>query len=307
MKQIKTFSDLTEFLANSERKKLAVANALDAHTLEAVMMSVEAGFVDAYLVGKAEKVAELLKREFGEKAEQYKQFLHIVDCEDDAKIATEKAVLMVRNGECELLMKGLVNTDVILRAVLNKETGIHTPGNVLTFNSCFDISMYHKLIFMTDPAVIPEPTKEQRIMMIKYCIETARKFGVEKPKIALIHATEVANPKIRFMQDYTDIMELYRNGEFGDVIMDGPVDIFLAIDKERGEIKKIDTPILGDADILIFPEFSSANVFYKTAQTFANASMAGLLYGANSPVIITSRSDSTETKFYSICMASVLV
>ena len=307
MKQIKTFSDLTEFLANSERKKLAVANALDAHTLEAVMMSIEAGFIDAYLVGKKEKVAELLKQEFGEKTEQYKQFLHIIDCEDDALLATEKAVFMVRNGECDMLMKGLVNTDVILRAVLNKEKGIHTVGKVLTFNSCFDIPMYHKLIFMTDPAVIPEPTKEQRIMMIKYCIETARKFGVEKPKIALIHATEVANPKIRFMQDYTDIMELYRNGEFGNVIMDGPVDIFLAIDKERGEIKKIDTPILGDSDILIFPDFDSANVFYKTAQTFGNASMAGLLYGANSPVIITSRSDSTETKFYSISMACVLV
>jgi len=88
--------------------------------------------------------------------------------------------------------------------------------------------------------------------------------------------------------------------------MDGPVDIFLAIDKERGEVKKIQTPILGDSDILIFPDFDSANVFYKTAQTFANALMAGMIYGANSPVIITSRSDSTETKFYSICMACLL-
>ena len=203
-------------------------------------------------------------------------------------------------------MKGLVNTDVILRAVLNKENGIHTPGNVLAFNSCFDIPMYHKLVFMTDPAIIPEPTKEQRVAMIKYSIETAHKFGVAKPKIALIHATEIANPKIRFMQDYLDIMEMYRNGEFGDVVMDGPIDIFLAIDKERGAIKRVDTPVLGDADILIFPDFQSANVFYKTAQTFGNASMAGLVYGADSPVVITSRSDSTDTKFYSICMACVL-
>ena len=102
MEQIKTFSDLTEFLANSERKKLAVANALDAHTLEAVMRSVEAGFIDACLVGKKEKVAELLKREFGKKVEQYSRFLNIVDCEDDARIATEKAVLMVRNGAGEV-------------------------------------------------------------------------------------------------------------------------------------------------------------------------------------------------------------
>ena len=86
----------------------------------------------------------------------------------------------------------------------------------------------------TDPAIIPEPTKEQRVAMIKYSIETARKFGVAKPKIALIHTTKIANPKIRFMEDYLDIMEMYRNGEFGDVVMDGPIDIFLAIDKERG-------------------------------------------------------------------------
>jgi len=307
MKPIKNFKELEEHLTNQgKRKRLAVANALDAHSLEAVMMSIEAGFIDACLVGKKDLVAEMLQKEFGSKVKKYEQFLHIVDCENDAKIASEKAVLMVRNGECDMLMKGLVNTDVILRAVLNKENGIHTPGRVVTFNSCFDIPMYHKLIFMTDPAVIPEPTKEQRIMMIKYCIETAHKFGVVKPKIALIHATEVANTKIRFMQDYLDIMEMYRNGEFGDVIMDGPVDIFLAIDEERGKIKNIPTPILGDADVLIFSDFISGNVFYKTAQTFGNAEMAGLLYGANSPVVITSRSDSTKTKYYSLCMACVL-
>ena len=307
MDAIKNFEELKNHLKSAgKRKHLALANALDSHSLEAVMMSVEEGFIDAYLVGKKEEVARLLEQEFGEKVKKYGDYLHIVDCRGDAAEATTQATLMVRRGECDMLMKGLVNTDVILRAVLNKENGIHTPGNVLAFNSCFDIPMYHKLVFMTDPANIPEPTKEQRVAMIKYSIETARKFGVAKPKIALIHATEIANPKIRFMQDYLDIMEMYRNGEFGDVVMDGPIDIFLAIDKERGAIKRVDTPVLGDADILIFPDFQSANVFYKTAQTFGNASMAGLVYGADSPVVITSRSDSTDTKFYSICMACVL-
>ncbi|MDR3327901.1 MAG: phosphate butyryltransferase [Prevotellaceae bacterium] len=307
MEAIKNFEELKIHLGNQDkRKKLAVANALDSHSLEAVVMAVEAGFIDAYLVGKRSGVEEILNREFPSKLPDIEPFLHIVDVEG-AKEAAEAAVAMVRNGKCDLLMKGLVNTDVILRAILDKEKGIHSVGNVLTFTSCFDIPSYHKMIFMSDPAVIPEPTKEQRIMMIKYCIETAQKFGVSRPKIALIHSTEVANPKIRFMQDYLDIMELYRHGEFGDVIMDGPIDIFLAIDKERGEIKKIQTPVLGDSDILIFPDFSSANVFYKTAQTLGNAENAGLLYGANSPVVLTSRSDSTETKFYSICMACALV
>ncbi|MDR0830526.1 MAG: phosphate butyryltransferase, partial [Prevotellaceae bacterium] len=268
---------------------------------------------EAFLVGKKTDIEQILTKEFGTKLNSISQYLHIVDIEggkeavDTAREAAHKAVEMVRTGVCEVLMKGLVNTDVILRAILNKETGIHTSGTVLAFTSCFDIPAYHKLIFMTDPAVIPEPNKEQRIAMINYCIETAKKFGVNKPKIALLHATEVPNPKIRFMNDYLDIMEHYHHGEFGDVIMDGPIDLFLAIDKKRGEIKNIPTPVLGDSDILIFPDFTSANVFYKTVQTFGNADNAGLLYGANAPVVLTSRSDSTETKFYSICMACVLV
>jgi phosphate butyryltransferase len=306
MEAIKNFEELKIHLGNQGRKKLALANALDSHSLEAVITAVEAGFVDAYLVGKKSDIEEILRQEFGTTFAQISQYLHIINIDGQAKEAAEKAVSMVRNQECEVLMKGLVNTDVILRAILDKEKGIHTVGNVLTFTSCFDLPLYHKMIFMADPAVIPEPTKEQRIMMIKYCIETAQKFGVSKPNIALIHATEVANPKIRFMQDYIDIMKLYHRGEFGNVIMDGPIDIFLAIDKKRGEIKKINTPVLGNSDILIFPDFTSANVFYKTAQTFGNAQNAGLLYGANSPVVLTSRSDSTDTKFYSICMACIL-
>ena len=113
--------------------------------------------------------------------------------------------------------------------------------------------------------------------MIKYVTETAHKFGIARPKIALIHATEKANPKIQYMQDYLDIMDKWRMGEFGDVIMDGPLDIFLALDPERGSIKKVPSPIHGDADILVFPNFECANTFYKGLMVFAKAEMAGLL------------------------------
>ena len=108
------------------------------------------------------------------------------------------------------------------------------------------------------------------------------------------------------MQDYLDILDMWRDGYFGDVIMDGPVDIFLALDKERGAIKNVPTPILGDADILIFPDFQTANAFYKGLATFAHAEMAGLLQGPEKPVVLTSRSESVYSKFCSICMACIL-
>ena len=134
----------------------------------------------------------------------------------------------------------------------------------------------------------------------------ARKFGIERPKVALIHATEKANPKIHYMQDYLDVMQCWRQGEFGDVIMDGPMDVFLALDRERGSIKHVPTPVLGDADVLIFPSFESANSFYKGLMIFAGAEMGGLLQGTSKPVVLTSRSESIQSKFYSIAMGCVL-
>jgi len=302
MESISSFAELTEHLRSvNSRKRLAVANAVDAHTLDAVLRAVDMGIVEAYLIGD---VASIESPHLFEKA--LSPFIHIIDI-PEVQLATLEAVRMVKSGEADILMKGLVNTDVLLRAILDKEKGLLPPGKVLTFNAAMEIPTYHKLIFFSDPVVIPSPDLVQRTAMIKYSIEMAKKFGIPKPKIALIHATEVANPKIRYMQDYLDIMQMWRNGEFGDVIMDGPLDIFLALDKERGAIKNVPTPVLGDADILIFPNFECANCFYKGLSLFAGAEMGGLLQGTTKPVVLTSRSESIDSKFYSIAMACVIV
>jgi len=302
MESISSFAELTEHLRSvNSRKRLAVANAVDSHTLDAVLRAVDMGIVEAYLIGD---VASIESPHLFEKA--LSPFIHIIDI-PEVQLATLEAVRMVKSGEADILMKGLVNTDVLLRAILDKEKGLLPPGKVLTFNAAMEIPTYHKLIFFSDPVVIPSPDLVQRTAMIKYSIEMAKKFGIPKPKIALIHATEVANPKIRYMQDYLDIMQMWRNGEFGDVIMDGPLDIFLALDKERGAIKNVPTPVLGDADILIFPNFECANCFYKGLSLFAGAEMGGLLQGTTKPVVLTSRSESIDSKFYSIAMACVIV
>lgn len=301
MESISSFADLTAHLASVNcRKRMAVANAVDSHTLDAVLRAVNSGIIEAFLIGD---VASIESPELFE--QNPSPYIHIIDI-PEVQLATLEAVRMVKSGEADILMKGLVNTDVLLRAILDKEKGILPAGKVLTYNAAMEVPGYHKLIFFSDPVVIPSPSLVQRIAMIKYAVATAYKFGIKHPKVALIHATEVANPKIHYMQDYLDIMQMWRDGEFGDVIMDGPLDIFLALDTERGSIKNVPTPVLGDADILIFPNFECANTFYKGLSLFAGAEMGGLLQGTDKPVVLTSRSESVDSKFYSIAMACVL-
>ena len=301
MQPIASFKELTSHLAELQhRKRMAVANAVDSHTLDAVINAVNAGIVEAYLVGDVAEIESYLLEQ-----PEISSHIHIID-KPEASEATLEAVRMVKDGECDILMKGLVNTDVILRAILDKQKGLLPPGNVLTYNAALEIPGYHKLLFFSAPAVIPYPTLEQRKAMIKYAINSCYKFGLVKPKVALIHATEVANPKIQFMQDYLDIMQMWRAGEFGDVIIDGPLDIFLALDAERGGIKKVPSPLLGDADVLIFPDFAAANVFYKGVALFANAQMGGILQGTSKPCVLTSRSETALSKFYSIAVACIL-
>lgn len=301
MTSISSFAQLTTHLQSvNSRKRMAIANAVDTHTLEAVFMAVEAGIIEAFLIGDVAAIESPYLFEHS-----LLSYIHVIDI-PDVLLATLEAVRMVKSGEADILMKGLVNTDVLLRAILDKEKGLLPAGNVLTYNAALEIPKYHKLLFFSDPVVIPSPNLVQRTAMIKYAIASAYKFGISKPKVALIHATEVANPKIHYMQDYLDIMQMWRNGEFGNVILDGPLDIFLALDKERGSIKNVPTPILGDADILIFPNFECANTFYKGLSLFAGAQMGGLLQGTEKPVVLTSRSESVESKFYSIAMACIL-
>ncbi|HEY6913797.1 MAG TPA: phosphate acyltransferase, partial [Paludibacter sp.] len=228
MESISSFAELTAHLKSVNcRKRMAVANAVDSHTLDAVLRAVDMGIVEAFLIGD---VASIESPELFD--HNPSPFIHIIDVPEVHEAAKE-AVRMVKSGEADILMKGLVNTDVLLRAILDKEKGILKPGTVMTYNSVMEVPKYHKLIIFSDPVVIPSPNLVQRTAMIKYAINTANKFGIKKPKVALIHATEVANPKIHYMQDYLDIMQMWRNGEFGDVIMDGPLDIFLALDVEK--------------------------------------------------------------------------
>ena len=220
--------------------------------------------------------------------------------------AAREAVALVRNGEADVLMKGLIGTDQLLRAVLNKETGVLPQGHVLTHIAAAEIPAYQKLLFFTDAAVIPYPTHEQRIEQVRYIVDLCHKMGIEEPRIALNHCTEKPNEKyFPFTLGYRDIIEMGKQGEFGPCIIDGPLDLKTSISPESLRIKGIDSPIGGQADAVVFPDIEAGNVFYK-AVTFFHGETAGMLVGPTVPVVLPSRADSKACKFNSLALASMM-
>ncbi len=278
MKTIHNFEELRERLRQGEPCRVAAIEATDSHSSEAVETAVREGWA---------KVTNLTT--------------------GDPQRSADEAVQMVRNGEADVIMKGIINTDVLLRAVLNKEHGLLPKGNVLTHLSAIYLPMLGRIILMGDPAVIPYPTLEQREAMIRYTVKLAAAYGIEKPRIALIHCTEKVSEKFPLTLDYVQLIEKSKRGEFGKAIVDGPTDLKCAICKESADIKGIVSPLEGRADMLMMPDIEAGNVFYKTLTAFTDAQLAVGLMGATCPISLTSRSDSMETKLNSLAMACLQV
>ena len=297
MKPIKNFNQLTAHLKTlNQSKRIAVVCANDANTEYAIARALEEGIAEFLMIGDS---AILEKYQTLKKYPQYVKMIHIEDSDEAAR----EAVRIVREGGADILMKGIINTDNLLRAILDKEKGLLPPGKVLTHLSVMQIPTYDKLLFFSDAAVIPRPTLQQRIEMIWYAINVCHDFGIEQPKVSLIHCTEKVSAKFPHSLDYVNIVELCEAGEFGNTIIDGPLDVRTSCEPASGNIKGIVSPINGEADVLIFPNIESANAFYKSVSLFANADMAGLLQGPICPVVLPSRSDSGLSKYYSMAMA----
>jgi phosphate butyryltransferase len=190
--------------------------------------------------------------------------------------------------------------------VLNKETGILPKGNVLTHLTCAQIAGYDKLIYCTDVAVIPHPTAEQREQQLRYVLQLARSMGVEEPRVGLINCTEKVNEKhFPFTVEYKQLIEKAVAGEFGRCIVDGPLDLKTCFSPAALHKKGIESPLEGHADAIIFPDIQAGNVFYKTITCFCQAQTAGILSGPQVPVVLPSRGDSPENKFYSLALAAL--
>lgn len=297
MKTIQNFNELTNHLKGlPRRKRIVVVNAAESHTEFAIERALEEGIAEFILIGDT-RTAKCFP--CVSKYAPYVELIH-TDTPDEA---AAQAVSIIREGGADIMMKGLINTDNLLRAVLDKEKGLLPKGRILTHLAAMEIPSYHKLLFFSDAAVIPRPTLQQRIEMIWYAIHACRSFGIEQPRISLIHCTEKVSAKFPHSLDYVNIVELAEAGEFGNVIIDGPLDVRTSCEKGSADLKGISSPINGEADVLIFPNIESGNTFYKSVSLFAHAEMAGVLQGPICPVVLPSRSDSGLSKYYSIAMA----
>ena len=300
---ITSFNDLfAELREKGIRKRMVAAWAVDTHTIEAAFKAVGLGIVDVTLVGDAEMVKKACL-ECGADASKFE----IVDIKDELQ-AVAHAVKLVHDGEGDILMKGLCSTDKFLRAVLNKETGLLPPKGLLSHVGVLESPNYHKLLFVGDVAVIPQPDFRQKVKMSEYILKVAKAFGIEKPKIAFIAASEQMLDSMPACMDAALLAKMCDRGQIRGCIGDGPLALDVAIDKESVEIKKIVSPVAGDADCLLFPNIESGNVFWKAnSKMVKGVRQAGMLVGTKVPCVLASRADSVDVKLNSIAEAVAFV
>jgi len=298
---IRTLDQMVEKVLSLHKKhRIAVAWAHDIHTISAIHKAVNYGLAEAILIGQSSEIKGIC-RKTGINHDPFT----IIEADDEVKSSTE-AVGLTRSGEADVVMKGTVSTDKFLKAVMDKNDGLMMPEAILSYVCAIELPAYHKLLFITDPAVIPSPTLEQKIIMAEYAILMTARFGISRPKIALISASEKPSRHFKSSEDYGVMCKMAKKGKIANCIMDGPLDLFLACDKKSVEIKGIETPVNGDADILLFPSLESANPFYKGLMLFAQGELAGLIRGTEKPVIVMSRSESEKSKFYCIALACMM-
>ncbi len=294
---ISKLQDIVDSAKAKGKKRLIVAYGQDAHTLEAVNDAVEMGLVDATLIGDPAEIEKVCKAE----GIDHKRFTIVAETVDVKCV--EKAVRMVSEGLGDVLMKGLVTTDKYMRGILNKEYGLVPPKGVLSHVAVLEIPKYHKLLTVSDVAIIPYPDFAQKTAIAKYLVSTAATLGVVKPKVACLAPSEQLLPSVQSSTEAALLAKMGERGQLGKASFDGPLALDVAIDKETAKVKKLTGEVAGDADCLLFPNIDAANVFFKACTKFAGGELAAMVVGTSKPCVLTSRGDSRKTKLYSIALA----
>jgi phosphate butyryltransferase len=297
---ITKLEQMYEVLQGTVKKKLIAAWANDSHTISAVSQAIDLGIVEGILVGDSIEIEKVCKAE----NINSKKF-EIVDCKSDSK-AGYLAVKLINDGQGDILMKGLLSTDKYMRAILNKEAGLLPPKAVLSHVTVIENSHYHKLLVVGDVAIIPEPDLQQKVAIANYLIQTAQSLGIEKPRLAVISASEQVLTGLPSSVDASIIAKMGDRGQIKGAFIDGPLSLDASIDLESAQIKGIGGEVAGNADCLLFPNLDAANVFYKMNSKMSTAEMGAFVAGAKVPCVLSSRGDSTKTKLNSIALCAML-
>lgn len=297
---ITSFKELETTAKKNESKRVVLAMAEEADALKAISQAAASDIIIPILVGNKSSI----EKTAADAAVDISSF-KIVEA-DGEKACAVKAVELIRNGDGDCLMKGKTATATILRAVLDKENGLRGSG-IMSHVAILNPPTYHKLLVITDSALNIAPDLKEKTSLIENAVSVSKKLGVEIPKVAVIGAVEKVNSAMPATLDAAALSKMADRGQIKNCLIDGPFALDNAISKKSCEIKGINTEVGGDADVLLFPDIEAANIFYKSIAYLTDYPMAGLLVGAEVPVILTSRSDNDNIKYLSILAGVSLV
>lgn len=295
----KSFDDILKLAKIRGPKKLAVAVAADEEVLCAVKEAKTLNIADAILIGDKGKI-ETIAKSIGMDLSQFE----IID-EKDNERACRRAVRLVSSGNADIVMKGLIDTAVIMKQVLDDEIGLRT-GKIISHVGVFGIPTYHKILLVTDAAVNIAPNLTQKKEILENAVRFAHSMDIKNPKVAILCAREKVTHKMEATVHARELQDMNRRGEITGCIVGGPLALDNAISKEAANHKGIDGPVAGDADIVLVPNIEAGNIFYKSLIFLAKAKTAGLIVGTRAPVVMTSRADNHEAKLNSIALGVLM-
>ncbi len=296
---IKNLSSLVDLAKDKRKRKMAVAAAGDYHVLEAVANACSEEIIEPILVGD-----KLLINKITDEIGFDIKNIEVIDV-PDAYEASLEATRLVSSGKAEILMKGLVSSGLLLKAVLNKDFGLRT-GSLLSHVTIFETPYYHKLLGLTDAAMNVDPGLEDKIDIIKNAVNVFHGLNNENPKVAILGSVETINPKMEATMHAATISMMNYRKQIVGCIIDGPLALDGAISQEAAELKNITSHVAGDADLILAPDINGANILYKALNFLGGATSAAVIMGAKVPIVLTSRGDTEKCKFLSIALAAAI-
>ncbi|MCL2320528.1 MAG: phosphate acyltransferase [Oscillospiraceae bacterium] len=293
--EFRSFDDLKNIAFKKEIKTIVVAAAHDIYTLKALFEAMDEMPLEYVLVGNATKIYEIAKNLGKEVLEE-----RVFNSKSDDETAF-KAVELVREGIGDVLMKGSIKTGTLLNAIVSSETGIGKGG--VSYLSVIESPNYHKLLFVTDGGMCPHPDLAQKVQITKNAIDFLHKLGYEEPYVAALSAVETVNDKMQETIDAEELENMSKNGDFGKCILEGPLSIDIAINKESALVKEVESEVSGNVDLLICDCITTGNIFTNGLVYLGNAKIAGCIVGASVPIVLVSRGASDDEKKLSIMLS----